>query len=547
MAIKIRIKDLVKELKVDYTTEYNKLLNLISGYFDIINIREPLFLVEDIDLFKIYLKNLPLKDRQYHNCNECKKFINLYGRLVVIGSDGGLYSAMWPDVDYGIPSLYEKSILAMRNAVMSSKVIFPFFSSKKILGTPETGMWGHFSVINERIYNSKVKTSYQYIAERIEDFNTLRNAVGEFSKYYINKAHSLIEAKAVIRSEKFSDQTYWFKKIKDHIGDMKEPFKSNLLWKYVILAPEGFCHIKSSVIGSLIKDLSTENDFGGYTVEECINRFNQKVDPTTYQRPKVVKNGNIDTAENIIEKLNIKNSLDRSYATIDDLQLYWKPRKIELKKRTVGVFDNLRLVEVDKSISKHSTILPGINDITFEKFKRVVIPEIYKLEYLLPFNKVNFVGITTESIPNSEPILIWDTKENRNPVSWYLYIGGSLAKGWNLIPGRFVEVEGICLQPSMWNGNKFTQFGEGVIFILNNARDLIGKCGLGLFPEILKSELHEIRSTIEAYSNKGSLRLYAMNPACGIMLQNVNKSFNHTFKVYYKNGIIQQFKIDRWD
>lgn len=74
-------------------------------------------------------------------------------------------------------------------------------------------------------------------------------------------------------------------------------------------------------------------------------------------------------------------------------------------------------------------------------------------------------------------------------------------------------------------------------------------CGSALFLEVLKSELHEIRSTIEAYSRNSVLGGYEDASACGIRLKKDNSSlsrWNAKFKVTTETGQTI-YRLDRWD
>jgi hypothetical protein len=57
---------------------------------------------------------------------------------------------------------------------------------------------------------------------------------------------------------------------------------------------------------------------------------------------------------------------------------------------------------------------------------------------------------------------------------------------------------------------------NGLIVVLNNARDGNWQnCGAGLFHEILKGDLREVRSTIEAYSRTARISGHEDSSACG--------------------------------
>jgi len=101
------------------------------------------------------------------------------------------------------------------------------------------------------------------------------------------------------------------------------------------------------------------------------------------------------------------------------------------------------------------------------------------------------------------------------------------------------------LQPNLWQPG-YEHRGASVIFILNGAKDRDRRStGLALFPEVLKSELHEVRSTIEAYSKSEKLGGADEASACGVRLQK-GLNWNAQFRVTTDIGTTI-YKLDRWD
>ena len=88
------------------------------------------------------------------------------------------------------------------------------------------------------------------------------------------------------------------------------------------------------------------------------------------------------------------------------------------------------------------------------------------------------------------------------------------------------------------------QIGDDGFFILDGAKDNENK-SLALFPETLKSEVHGIRATIEAFSRRGKLDGQEDASACGIGMSK-GSTWNHAFRVTVQ-GAQLDYKIDRWD
>jgi hypothetical protein len=104
----------------------------------------------------------------------------------------------------------------------------------------------------------------------------------------------------------------------------------------------------------------------------------------------------------------------------------------------------------------------------------------------------------------------------RNPFSWYLYSMGSLAEAYNLRKDTWVDVEAVTLKPCNWYTMSPNQ-AEGAIFILKDCLDM-NDAGLGLFPEILRSELHGVRSVIAAHSKSQTVQRSSGPQASGILI-----------------------------
>jgi hypothetical protein len=199
------------------------------------------------------------------------------------------------------------------------------------------------------------------------------------------------------------------------------------------------------------------------------------------------------------------------------------------------------ITKEDRASAPSGAMTPGIT-MTWEKFMRKVLPTAVKVEYYVEYNKQNFAAIVTAADETAPPIIQWDSEDRRNPFSWYMYSNGSNPSQWGLECG-FCEVTGITYQPNMWHGG-FEHHGEGVIFILKDAKDQKNK-SIALFPEILKSDLHIVRSTIEAFSKDTQLSGYDEASACGLLLQN-GMTWNARFRVTSDVGTTI-YTLDRWD
>ncbi|MGH1263470.1 hypothetical protein ACQVWE_14295 [Bacillus cereus] len=510
----------------------------VKNFFDVaIESGKKLFTTNVGELYEIYLDNLPAEARQHYTCNACRTFINRFGGLVTIDEDGTMNSAMWNQGN--TPTFFKPAVTAMKQAVLNARVNGVFIPDARVLGIPRTGEWTHLSVaLPQTLVNrSVIRTAHQVTAEKLEDFKMLIRALMEYSVDVVDQAVGLLKTESLYRSEKCLGTAEWFREVHEKRDSVKNSrHKENIVWLAVATAPTGFCHVRSSMIGTLLDDIAS-----GMSFDSVSRRFAEKMHPLQYQRPQAAPSaGNIAQAEKIVEKLGIQKSLIRRFARVDELKTEWTPKgKTETMKNSGGIFSHIQ--------SKDKKELPKMNvppvTMTWRKFMETVLPLAEEIEYQVK-SVDNFSAILTASYEDAPPILQWDKEEQRNPFSWYVYSGGSNASKWNVSTG-YQKVTAITFQPSMWYDENAHQ-GKAVFLILDGAKDnRFNSAGNALFPEILKSELREIRSTLEAYSKGAAIEEYDEASACGVRLQ-YGGTWNAMVRVTTKTGTAV-YKLDRWD
>jgi hypothetical protein len=487
--------------------------------------------VDKCELWNAYLEAFPESQRQYHNCSACREFIKRFGTLAVIEA-GRVVPAFW-DGELA-PALYEPSIAALAKLVKRARVTGVFLSKEATWGRPETGVWRHLAVRSTRIFKHPLLTAVQAMAEKREDFAQVMRAIDEFSVDTVGQAVTLLRSESLYRSEKVLGVAEWLDAI--HSSIAKNPSgRANTVWGAVAMAPAGFCHPRSSMIGTLLEDIAS-----GMSFADVSERFARKMDPTRYQRPQAAPSaGNIEAAEKVVEKLGIARSLKRRFARLEEIETVWRPKPEEKPRAGGGVFGHLTPKEATPAVAMDVPAKP----ITWAKFSSTVLPVADEIELMVRYVD-NFSALVTAADVEAPPILQWDRPERRNPVSQYVYRNGSPAGQWGLKTG-WNTVTGIALRPSHWYGENPPNHQNGVLFILEGAVDERDS-GLALFPEILRSELHGIRSTIEAFSHAGKLEGRAEGSACGLSFGGGQKNSSVWLRVRQGSTTLE-YTLDRWD
>ncbi len=516
----------------------------IRAHFQTIANREGkvhLFTTDTDNLFQTFLDGLPLSYRQNHNCACCRKFVEHYGGLVTIDLDGKTIPVMWnPEI---VPEVYASAVSQLCSIISGAAIDNVFLTDLQTWGIPVTGNWEHFSIVLDpdlAIERGNMFTIAQVVSEKRQDYEMLLRGLGDFPIEVVRQAQSLLSSETLYRSEKCIGVAKWLLELQQRRESAQnQRVRSNITWLAVAGAPPGFCHVRSSVIGTLLEDIKD-----GLAFPQIQARFNAKMNPLQYQRPTAPPSaGNIAQAEKIIEQLQTAGALERRFAKLEDLQHLWIPQPVKAKVESKGIFGHLKTA-LPKS-QKQLEIPPIV--MTWDKFSRTILPTAKNIEYFVPTTKQSYMAMVTAKNPEAPPIIQWDVEDCRNPVSWYFYATASLPKDWNLQSDAYCAVTAIVLQPSMWNNpENFAHQGEKVFFILQDAKDKQYHQGCGFFPEVLKSEYYGIRSTMEAYAQNAIVEGKDETTACGIGLQK-GGTWNRVFRVTNQYDMQTIYQLDRWD
>lgn len=515
-------------ISTSHDTDYKKFEELISHRIS--SHKGPLFSTDATGLFEFYLEGIIPEARCHYNCYTCRNMIEKYGNLVTIDEVTGYHHPLlWytPSI-FGVPDFFIRSFAGMGYIVDKAKVTGVFLSSDKVWGKPVTGVWTHLSGTNPNIFWHPLLSANQMMSEKQQDYGMLCHALSDFPIEAAIQAVRVLEADAMDRSEKTLGVAQWFLKLHQTIKDVKGNHRSNLIWLTVAQAPPGWCHIRSTMISTLLDDIIL-----GLPFEEIKRKWDAKMHPLQYQRPTAPpSHGLIKQANEVVTKLNSQRSLQRRFAKIQDILFsYWVPQKEDIDTQIPqmkGPFDHL----LPQDFSKIKEVELPIKKMTWDKFKEEVLPQTIKMDLLVPAHG-GFFGMVTAHDDDAPPILQWDGLQEdiyndgavigklpfpRNPVSWYFYHQESYCSNWNLDP-VWTKVNLITNKPCYWQDpDKFSHHGTGVFFILQDCWDKKHKAGGSFFPETLKSEYHSIRGAMEAYSNKAEILGKEEGTANGICL-----------------------------
>lgn len=495
-------------------------------------IRGPLFRadVRNDVLWDLFINKISIRYRQHYTCNCCKNFITTYGAILVENEYGQLVSPLWST--RGIPKTFKNSVAALSKYVNEARVGGSFFTSAKYWGSPSSGGWSHLSGIYAEPFKETTLLDTQKQAATDEEYKMLERAIREISVRDVEHALAFLKSNRIHNGHLALGHCEWF------LGLLKKEVNDDrALWPEVAKAPTGWCHVKTSILGSLIADIHA-----GYTETQIRNKWLERTEGTNYRRPKAEpKLGAIERANKLVQKLGIKSSFDRSFANLGDVKVkLWVPKYEKVVKNAAyGIFGDLfNPVELRQGFPP-TGVSSVPEKITWSRFRAEVMPKANTIEYKTEIN-APFYGLVTATNYFSKNILKWD-----NPVSWFFYNGGSHPSVWRLpSPGNWVPVTAIFLAPPWWQNE--TAIVQGIaktaMFALAGAKTT-DKVPLSIFPQILRDEFHEIRSVVEAYSNTYEVKDGWVVNANGVAFQD-NGLQSHPLTLRVDGGRI--YIIDRW-
>lgn len=478
-----------------------------------------------------FLDSLP-GERLVHTCHTCRRFLETFGGLAVVHETGALESVMWNP--YVVPEFYRDAVAAMAAKVAKSRITDVFLSKAAVWGTPVTGEWHHFALPQEsrHLHTDRKLEPNQKAAAIKENVRIVREALRDFTAPMLDQALRILEADGVSRAERFIAPAQWLRMLHERPRGERG---DNILWEKVAKAPDGFCHPRASMIGTLLEDIAASLPF-----DTIKSRFDAKMHPLQYQRPQAPPSaGNIKAAEALVEKLGIARSLERRFARLDEIATIWTPRPPNLPASGGGVFGHLQPKQATPGVAP--VTLPT-QTMTWVKFKDEILQKAEQIELLVPGNG-RFSALVTAEHADAPPILQWDNEDERNPVSIYTYYGFNDAGLWGLKPGTWTTINAVSLWPCLWGTCPVSLDDKGALLVIDGCADQ-REPNAALFPEILKAELRGVRATIEAYSKAAKMGGREAASACGLSVQ---KSGADCSLRVLRNGVWDRINIDRWD
>ncbi len=504
-------------------------------------------------LWQQYLAGFPEEQRAYHNCSACRRFVERYGHLVTLDEVGNATPLFFAD-EY-TDDIHREAARNVRVRLGQARVTGVYVSTKDawvLNNKTDNPIWHHYGIPRlprDLIFPRSDKRAAEQLSQYNTQYRMMQQTLAEFPKELLSKTLTILLANPFQGTEKVVGVYQWLlalhERLEAHPGK-----RHNILWHAVAYAPAGFASFRSLAGATLLEDLRDGLEF-----EHAKRKFLAVMDPLKKSRPQTAPTrGNIQRAEEIVGELGIANSLKRRIARPDELRSIWKPAIVLPTPTDGGVFGHLKAKD-----DQAAQVLEAQTDeivITWDKFRRTVLPIAEKIDIYVGHGLQSFSIFTTAVDAEAPPILQWDKEEARNPLATYNWMSsspmgrtsGSPATQHGLSPLRFYPVTGISLAPPhQADENSHPNHLKQAVFLIEDACETKFDAGLGLFPDTLKSELNSVRRTIEAHSNAGNMKDVSPLPHAVGLQAPISPQARPLQVRVHANGQKLNYKIDRWD
>jgi len=446
-----------------------------------------------------YLNTFSDADRQSHNCFTCRAFFKHYADLVYFTEEGTIVSAVWDTEN--APAGYEATVAALKARAESGRIADRFYTTEKLMGTPENGnpekgSFEHFHLEASEFILTGVHSAEAKMGDARTNHQLFGRAIHETDMATLDWLIHQFTYDDELASRNGLGILQAFKTALERLKTVKGVARNNMVWGLSQSLPVGAARLANTALGTYLEQLkSCTTDRQRDTAR---SNYLVMTRGDNYQRPKSeASEGHLNAAEKLIEKLGVAESLKRRAATLSDVQEWvWQHPETTVEANAPGgIFDVLR-----KQIKeKPNTPIAG-KRMGWDEFVSTILPQAKSVQLQIPRGTHNYGRMLAAVNPDAPPILLWDDVEHRNTVSWYIYNKGSTAAQWGLQGQDYVKITGVVDMPCSWNGKSLPNLPVGQMLVLEGARE-VAEPTLGLFPQILIRDLYPIRNALENLSN----------------------------------------------
>ena len=377
--------------------------------------------IDKDELWNLYLDSFPAgtneiyRERREYDCSCCRHFMKSFGNVVVI-KDNKIYT-IW-EFDSG--SAVFQPVVDALDRFIKSHVVSDVYVSKLIkIGTDynfeaveggKTTRYDHFYIELPDRFVTIGNRSEGEIKGRFRDVrNVFKRSLDEISEESIFAVLELIASNTLYKGEEWKAVLQQFLKYKKEYDGVLPEQKDNYAWEKSTKAGPVIGKIRNHSIGTLLVNISE-----GMDLDTAVKKYEQIVAPSNYKRPKAIYTKKmLEDAKKKIEELGYMPSLERRFATLDDISinniLFCNK---DVQRRISGADDVFASMEKDIVINPKK--FSKVEEVSAEDFVKNVLPTAKEIEVFLENrHSVNMVSLIAPKNADAPTMFKWN-----NGFSW---------------------------------------------------------------------------------------------------------------------------------
>ena len=372
--------------------------------------------VDKDEFYNLYLDSFPAgtneiyRTNREHDCSCCRGFIKQLGNVVTI-KDGNV-TTIW-DFETN-DSTYAPVLKAMSDYMKAHIVSDVYMSIEKKIGchhnfeiiekmTPK--QWDHFFFeLPDKFVLRRGRSKGDVLGDFRDTRNVFKRSLDEISMDAVNTVLDLITDNILYRGEEWKNQITEFKKYKKEYDKLSSSDKELYAWEQSVKVGAVIGRIRNHSIGTLLTNISE-----GMDVETAVKKYEQIVAPSNYKRSKPIYTQKmLDDAQKKITELGYLDSLQRRYATLDDItinDILFSNK--DAAKRIDGALDVFgELAKTTKSSKTKK--FDRVEEVNIDTFVNEILPETRELElYLENKHSSNMVSLIAPKNIDSKSMFKW--------------------------------------------------------------------------------------------------------------------------------------------
>lgn len=376
----------------------------------------------DVDkdyLWNLYLDSFPegtnpiYRERRYYDCSSCRQFIKNIGGTVYIDEDLNVHSIFEFDTH---STTFQPVMDALSAYVKSCAITDIYLNDSSKVGTDQNRelltdgtvrTWDHFFVeLPSHMYADGFSIPRRKAQIR-DRKNVFKRTLDEISMDAVDTVLELISSNTLYKGEEWKYAIEKLKNFKVAYSAVPDEKKDLYAWNTALKIDDVIGRIRNHSIGVLLVDISE-----GMDLDSAVRRYEAIVAPTNYKRPKAIFTKKmLEAAKQTIAELGYMQSLDRRFATLDDItvnNILFSNR--DSAKRIGGdIFD-----EMAGDVAIDPKRFSRVEEVSIDKFVNDILPTAREVEVLLENRHApNMVSLIAPKDKTAKSMFKW-----ANGFSW---------------------------------------------------------------------------------------------------------------------------------